>query len=312
MNRPIAAMWEMETLTGSTTNQRGRLVVFGSVDIFADDWIDKDENIKLCDLLTLYLLNEVEIDMTTKREDAKIDDYKTIPNIETLSEVLKPCLQSLDELPRDFTKLFDGNMFSFHMLHVPTVLSLYEKLGVNHEPLSLIPPQFEVPLPKLSIATFPPAMREPLPPALDQFDLDECFAKEDIRLAQLTNKCTSGEEDLEYYISESGEILGVTGSLIYGERSAKHILYAIFKTVLNCKRQEWNSNMNNLLSSDGLDMKINNVSYEDSPQKKDTKTHHVAHVDLAPLNPNMRNSQKLQVLSYSKYYFSYLLFCILY
>ncbi len=27
-------------------------------------------------------------------------------------------------------------------------------------------------------ATFPPAMREPPPPALDQFDLDEHFAKE--------------------------------------------------------------------------------------------------------------------------------------
>ena len=26
-----------------------------------------------------------------------------------------------------------------------------------------------------------------------------------LRLAQLTNKCTSGEEDLEYFIAESGE-----------------------------------------------------------------------------------------------------------
>ena len=33
-------------------------------------------------------------------------------------------------------------------------------------------------MPKLSPATFPPAMREPAPPALDQFDLDEHFAKE--------------------------------------------------------------------------------------------------------------------------------------
>ena len=45
--------------------------------------------------------------------------------------------------------------------------------------------QFECPLPKLSPATFPPAMREPPPPALDQFDLDEHFAKEGLRLAQV-------------------------------------------------------------------------------------------------------------------------------
>ena len=38
--------------------------------------------------------------------------------------------------------------------------------------------------------------------------LDEHFAKPSIRLAQLTNKCNNGEDDLDYYIQESGEILG--------------------------------------------------------------------------------------------------------
>jgi hypothetical protein len=52
---------------------------------------------------------------------------------------------------------------------------------------------------------FPPALREPSAPALDQFDLDEHFASDRIRLAQLTNKC-SGSDDLEYYIRESGEV----------------------------------------------------------------------------------------------------------
>jgi hypothetical protein len=141
------------------------------------------------------------------------------------------------------------------------IYRLYDTLGVPHEPLTLIPPQFECPLPNLSPATFPPAMREPAPPALDQFDLgeyiiyvyiciniylfvyiyiyifnqvtysdsdidndstyiqiyiyihiysciytytDEHFAKEGLRLAQLTNKCMGGEDDLEYFIAESG------------------------------------------------------------------------------------------------------------
>lgn len=60
---------------------------------------------------------------------------------------------------------------------------------MKHEPLALIQPQFETPLPPLTPAVFPPAMRDPPPPALDQFDLDEQFASERVRLAQLSNKC---------------------------------------------------------------------------------------------------------------------------
>ena len=56
-------------------------------------------------------------------------------------------------------------------------------------------------------AVFAPCLREPDPPALDQFDLDEHFASEKLRLAQLTNKCHD-DDDLEYYIKESGDILG--------------------------------------------------------------------------------------------------------
>lgn len=228
MNRPIAAMWEAETVQGAG-GKRGRLVVLGSVEVFGDDWLDKDENAKLCDILTAWLLGEADLDMTSDRNESEIADYKPVPNIEALSDVLKPCLQGMDELPRDFTRLFDMAMFKFDFNLVPQALKLYEMLGVPHETLTLIPPQFDCPLPRLGIATFPPAMREPAPPALDQFDLDEHFAKEGLRLAQLTNKCTGGEEDLDYYIAEAGEILAVSPQLPFGERSAKHILFHIFK-----------------------------------------------------------------------------------
>jgi intraflagellar transport protein 52 len=160
-----------------------------------------------------------------------------VPYIEALSQAIKPSLQGMDELPRDFTKMFDLNLFRFDTDLIPQTLKLYDLLGVPHDPLTLIPPQFECPLPKLQPATFPPAMREPDGPALDQFDLDEHFAKEGLRLAQLTNKCTNGDEDLEYYISESGEILGVMPSLPFGERSAKHILFHIFKEIVQYKKQ---------------------------------------------------------------------------
>lgn len=41
-------------------------------------------------------------------------------------------------------------------------------------------PQFETPLPPLQPAVFPPAIREPPPPALELFDLDESFASEHV------------------------------------------------------------------------------------------------------------------------------------
>jgi intraflagellar transport protein 52 len=76
---------------------------------------------------------------------------------------------------------------------------------VKKESLSLIPPQFEVPLPPLQPAVFPPILNEPPAPPLDLFDLDEQFASEKVRLAHLTNLCT--DQDLEYFIKEAGALV---------------------------------------------------------------------------------------------------------
>ena len=40
----------------------------------------------------------------------------------------------------------------------------------------------------LTFALHEPAWREPPPPPLELFDLDECFAPPIVRLSQLTNK----------------------------------------------------------------------------------------------------------------------------
>ena len=82
----------------------------------------------------------------------------------------------------------------------------YEQLGVKHEPLRLITPQFETPLPPLQAAVFPPTFRELPNPQLELFDLDEAFSSEKARLAQITNKCT--DDDIEYYVREGADILG--------------------------------------------------------------------------------------------------------
>ena len=130
-----------------------------------------------------------------------------------------------------------------------------QKLHVKHEPLTLIPPQFEVPLPPLQPAVFMPPMRELPPPALDLFDLDQEFATEKSRMAQLANKCTS-ESDLDYFVRESGNILGVldsmekeregggketrTGQFAIGkhELTSKQILFHALKKLVHFKKMD--------------------------------------------------------------------------
>jgi len=111
---------------------------------------------------------------------------------------------------------------------------LYGKLEVKHEPLALIPPQFEHPLPPLSPAVFPPSLREPPPPALDLFDLDDTFASEKVRLAHLTNKCN--DDDLEYFIREAAELLNVSQTLKPEQRDARHLLAQMFKQIAAWKK----------------------------------------------------------------------------
>ncbi len=54
---------------------------------------------------------------------------------------VKACLQDFEELPKDFTTLFDTNVFGFDLSLVPEAISAYAELGLKKEPLSLIQPQ---------------------------------------------------------------------------------------------------------------------------------------------------------------------------
>jgi len=129
----------------------------------------------------------------SKNED--ILEQRTLPDTEALAERLRSCLQSSEPLPHDYRKLYQTELFGFSTSMVPEVVSTIERLGLKNEPLRLIPPVFETPLPARLPAVFPPTVPEPTPPPLDQFDLDEEFSSERLRLAQLTNKCASSTED---------------------------------------------------------------------------------------------------------------------
>lgn len=227
MNRPICAFYS-NPKTGS------KIVVLGSVHIFSDKYIDKEENAKIKDVIFQYLTSD-EIKLNNiDSEDPEISDYYMAPDIETLAQKLMPVLQEGEEVPTDFTTLMDTKLFQIDMGLLPSALKAFEQLDVKHEQLRLIPPQFETPLPPLQPALFPPTFRELPNPSLELFDLDEAFSSEEARLAQLTNKCT--DDDLEYYVRECGEIVGATDQLPADTRGSKHILEYVFDRLVQFKK----------------------------------------------------------------------------
>lgn len=133
-------------------------------------------------------------------EDPEIADYTMIPDTARLADSPRVCLQESEDIPPDYTRLFQSSLYSVHTNMVPKVITSFSELGVKHEPLKLITPQFETPLPPLQAAVFPPQFRNLPDPQMELFDLDEAFSSDKSRLAQVTNKC--GEEDLEYYIRD--------------------------------------------------------------------------------------------------------------
>ncbi|WKY15538.1 hypothetical protein Q1695_000766 [Nippostrongylus brasiliensis] len=229
IGRPVVAFHETE-------NTSGRLAVCGSVHMFSDQYIDKEENGKLLEAVLEFLLEGYELNKIDATEP-DLSEYVQIPDHVRLSEELKVCLQEADfdmSVISDFMKCFDQSLTSFDLNIWPKVLRAYDQLQVKNEPLTLIVPQFEIPLPPLQPAVFPPNFRELPPPKLELFDLDEMFSSQEVRLAQLTNKCE--ETDLEFYIREAGEILGVSSSLPTNERNPKRILEHVLAQLFEFKK----------------------------------------------------------------------------
>lgn len=226
LNRPLCAVT-------TSKSKKGKLAVLGSLRFIENDYIDKEENRKVMEGLVKWLLGLINPEITTPSKIVEISEYTYIPNIISLSDKVKSCLEEAKEPPRNFNDLFDMNLFKIDNNLVPEAIELYDKLNVKHETLSIIPPQFETPLPPLQLAVFDPIIKDFPVPNLELFDLDEQFANEQIKLAQVTNKCT--DEDLEYYIKECSDILGITGK-IENKNDPKAILSYVMKELVNFKK----------------------------------------------------------------------------
>eukprot|EP00756_Hemistasia_phaeocysticola_P018711 Hpha_TRINITY_DN15613_c1_g4::TRINITY_DN15613_c1_g4_i1::g.100127::m.100127/K19681/IFT52; intraflagellar transport protein 52 len=242
LNRPICAVLELPAKPvppGSEEKKSlpGRLMVVGSMQMFDDKWIQEEANMRLTEVLFWWLLHHPGVRLNAiDAEEPDIADYHHLPDIGSLAERPRVCLESPEDLPRDATQMFDLTMFKFDTDLIPEAVKAYEQLNVKHEPLTLIQPEFHTPLPPFYPATFPPIHREPPAPDLDLFDLDEHFASERQRLAILTNKCT--DADLEYYITEAADIMGLSKRVAPegGYVSAKAVLEYIFKQIVQFKK----------------------------------------------------------------------------
>ena len=67
----------------------GRVMVVGSGRLFSDEWLDKEENGKLADVLFRWLAQEKDAAaLTEDRKDTDLAEYTRIPN----TKVAPPCL----------------------------------------------------------------------------------------------------------------------------------------------------------------------------------------------------------------------------
>jgi intraflagellar transport protein 52 len=113
-NRPVCAFYHNE--------HGGKLAVLGSAHIFSDGYIDKEENSKLQEIIFKWLTTD---DVSLNQIDAdnpEISDYHFLPDTGKMADKLKSCLQESEEVPRDFTALFDHTLHALDMKVLPDVL----------------------------------------------------------------------------------------------------------------------------------------------------------------------------------------------
>lgn len=224
--RPIACAWE--DISSATRIERGRIVAIGSSLMFADEWIEKEGNQDLFTSFTKFLLHDgISFEQSLNRREGRIEEAKVVPDIESLSERLRWCVDSSPPLPQDVTSLLRKSPLSYDMSMVSRVVKLYRELNVEKEPLSLITPEFVLPTPPLQPAVFPPKVLPFDPPALEFFDLEEELSEPPIRLGRLATEHNEG--DLESFIRGAGACVGLHE---YNEEAGvKGILYLAFQAV---------------------------------------------------------------------------------
>lgn len=221
-----------------------KLILLGSASMFTDKYIEKEDNALLLQIILQYSL-EKDIQLNSiDSSNPDIHEYHSLPNIDLLANQPMPYFEESEKIPSDFTRLiFESNqvlnnqndnkngLFQFDNSTYPLILGCYNEFNMEHEPLTLIKPAFETPLPPCEPSLFAPRFRGLTKPILELYDLDEEFCTVPTRLQQLANKCT--DNDLDYFVQECGRLLGIVDA---NTRTSKEILERTFKKIIEYKK----------------------------------------------------------------------------
>lgn len=63
-----------------------------------------------------------DVQLEKHYQDNCIQDYTYVPEIAELAENLKSCLEQPQEMPKDFTQLFEANLFKFSTDLIPEAI----------------------------------------------------------------------------------------------------------------------------------------------------------------------------------------------
>ena len=155
----------------------GKIVACGSYKLLTNEYLQKEENQKLVDIIFDFN-NEIskKIEPLKPADLEKYNADKTVPCIEKLSENLKSAIETSPDLSTSVFTLFENNLFKVHFGLQKEAIQLHKRLNIERKPLTLIKPVFETPMLGLTPAVFPPILIDIHPPGLELYDLDDEFA----------------------------------------------------------------------------------------------------------------------------------------
>ncbi|XP_061397841.1 intraflagellar transport protein 52 homolog [Musca vetustissima] len=242
-NRPLAGYYCNEA--------KGKILAIGSGYMFHDKYLSsyKTNDAILEYILKLLATNDIQFNHLDFN-DVELNDNKTFTDIGFIADLPKACLiDSIgSEIPADFKKMFDMSLCSLSNRLLKDVINTYQQLNVKYEPLKIIKPQFEIPLPPLQLATFPPIFSEPAAPPLELYDLDEIFSPPRSQLANMTGQCLQALQasknprkppnlkELENYIKECARITAIINE--QHDMSPREILNVVAHQIVSYRPYE--------------------------------------------------------------------------
>ena len=229
VNRPLVAASEVQ--------QGGRLLVLGSAAFLSDSYIDYEQNMQLSLGLFDWLLGRSPTGRPPHIvHEGSINEYQYLPNLVQTADTLRPCLLEPPRIPVDVGRLSQREFYLYSNKHVNEITQLLQTHITNtkFQPLTLIQPKFNVPLPPLMPAVYPAALEDIGGPPLELFDLDDVFMPPKLRLAQLANNCA--EADVDFFVREAAKIVGAHPSGTAAPPAPKEVLLQLLHTIVEFKK----------------------------------------------------------------------------